>query len=96
MRIVSLFAVGGLVLGASDRVEVLSAALINGTADIAFVGCAFGMLLASNTKMRMASEKMALFDPLTNLPNRRMLVDRLLEAELRAIETGLPLDGLAI
>jgi diguanylate cyclase (GGDEF)-like protein len=57
-------------------------------ADIAFVGCAFGMLLASNTKMRMASEKMALFDPLTNLPNRRMLVDRLLEAELRAIETG--------
>ncbi len=57
-------------------------------ADIAFIGCAFGMLLASNTKMRMASEKMALFDPLTNLPNRRMLVDRLLEAELRAIETG--------
>jgi diguanylate cyclase (GGDEF)-like protein len=57
-------------------------------ADIAFVGCAFGMLLASNTKMRMASEKMALFDPLTNLPNRRMLADRLLEAELRAIETG--------
>lgn len=57
-------------------------------ADIAFVGCAFGMLLAFNTKMRIASEKMALFDPLTNLPNRRMLVDRLLEAELRAIETG--------
>lgn len=57
-------------------------------ADIAFVGCAFGMLLASNTKMRIASERMALFDPLTNLPNRRMLVDRLFEAEMRAIETG--------
>jgi diguanylate cyclase (GGDEF)-like protein len=72
-------------------------------ADIAFIGCAFGMLLASNTKMRIASEKMALFDPLTNLPNRRMLVDRLLEAELRAIETGwqvgviyLDLDGFKL
>ncbi len=57
-------------------------------ADVAYIGCAFGMLLAANTKMRAAAEKMALFDPLTNLPNRRMLVDRLLEAESHAIETG--------
>lgn len=72
-------------------------------ADVAFVACAFGMLLGSNMKMRDAAEKMALFDPLTNLPNRRMLVDRLLEAELRAIETGwqvgviyLDLDGFKL
>jgi diguanylate cyclase (GGDEF)-like protein len=72
-------------------------------ADVSFVACAFGMLLASNIKMRIASEKMAMFDPLTNLPNRRMLVDRLLEAELRAIETGwqvgviyLDLDGFKL
>jgi diguanylate cyclase (GGDEF)-like protein len=72
-------------------------------ADVAYVWCAFGMLLASNTQMRDAAEKMAFFDPLTNLPNRRMLADRLLEAELRAIETGwqvgviyLDLDGFKL
>lgn len=47
-------------------------------ADIAFVGCSFGMLLASNTRLRDEAEAMALFDPLTNLPNRRLLLDRLL------------------
>ena len=31
---------------------------------------------------------MAFFDPLTNLPNRRSLLDRLLQAEHRAIATG--------
>jgi diguanylate cyclase (GGDEF)-like protein len=43
------------------------------------------MLLASNTQMRDAAERMALFDPLTNLPNRRMLADRLRESEVRAV-----------
>jgi diguanylate cyclase (GGDEF)-like protein len=72
-------------------------------ADVSFVGCAFGMVLASNTRLRNAAEKMALFDPLTNLPNRRVLVDRLLEAELRAVENGrqvgviyLDLDGFKL
>ncbi len=72
-------------------------------ADVAFVGCAFGMLLVSNAQMRSAAEKMAFFDPLTNLPNRRMLADRLLEAELRALESGwqvgviyLDLDGFKL
>jgi diguanylate cyclase (GGDEF)-like protein len=61
------------------------------------------MLLASNTQMRTAAEKMALFDPLTNLPNRRMLSDRMLEAELRALDAGwkvgviyLDLDGFKL
>lgn len=72
-------------------------------ADVAFIGCAFGMLLASNTQMREAAEKMALFDPLTNLPNRRMLVDRLRESEVRAIANNwrvgviyLDLDGFKL
>jgi diguanylate cyclase (GGDEF)-like protein len=57
-------------------------------AAVAFVGCAFGMLLASNTHMRHTAERMALFDPLTGLPNRRVLLDRLLEAEQRAVQSG--------
>jgi diguanylate cyclase (GGDEF)-like protein len=47
-------------------------------ADLAFILCAFGMLLASNMQLRIEAERMALFDPL----------DRLLDAELRAISSG--------
>ncbi len=72
-------------------------------AGVAFVGCGFGMLLASNTQMRDAAERMALFDPLTNLPNRRMLVDRLRESEVRAVANNcrigviyLDLDGFKL
>jgi diguanylate cyclase (GGDEF)-like protein len=57
-------------------------------ADIAYVACGFGILLVSNTQLRHTAEKMAMFDPLTNLPNRRVLLDRLLEAEQRAVEAG--------
>ena len=60
-------------------------------ADITFVGCAFGMLLASNMRLKEEAETMALFDSLTNLPNRRLLFDRLLAAEHRAITQGLKL-----
>ena len=59
-------------------------------ANVAYVACAFGMLIASNTQLRGDAEKMAQFDPLTNLPNRRLFLDRLLEAEHRTLETGLP------
>jgi diguanylate cyclase (GGDEF)-like protein len=57
-------------------------------ADIAFVGSAFGMLLASNTRLRHEAEAMSLYDPLTNLPNRRFFLDRLLKAEHHAQTTG--------
>jgi diguanylate cyclase (GGDEF)-like protein len=57
--------------------------------DAAYIGCAFGMLLASNSQLRHEAEKMALYDPLTNLPNRRLLLDRLLNAERDALATGL-------
>ena len=57
-------------------------------ANIAYVGCAFGMLVASNTRLRVEAEKKALIDPLTNLPNRRLFWDRLMEAEERALATN--------
>ncbi len=56
--------------------------------NLAYVGCGFGMLLVANAKLRHAAETMALYDPLTNLPNRRVLLDRLLEAEHRAKQNG--------
>jgi diguanylate cyclase (GGDEF)-like protein len=56
--------------------------------NIAFIGAVFGMLLASNARLRQAAERSALFDPLTQLPNRRFLEDRLQEAERRASERG--------
>jgi diguanylate cyclase (GGDEF)-like protein len=72
-------------------------------ADITFVGCAFGMLLASNMRLKEEAETLALFDSLTNLPNRRLLLDRLLAAEHRAITSGrklgviyLDLDGFKL
>lgn len=72
-------------------------------ANIAYVGCGFGMLLVSNTQLRHIAERMAMFDPLTNLPNRRVLLDRLLEAEYRALRKGrqlgviyLDLDGFKV
>jgi diguanylate cyclase (GGDEF)-like protein len=70
---------------------------------ITFVGCAFGMLLASNMRLKEEAETLALFDSLTNLPNRRLLLDRLLAAEHRAITSGrklgviyLDLDGFKL
>ncbi len=60
-------------------------------ANIAYVGCAFGMLLASNAQLRRDAERLSLYDPLTNLPNRRLLLDRLLIAERRALAHGLQL-----
>jgi diguanylate cyclase (GGDEF)-like protein len=55
------------------------------------VGClavVFGLLLTSHTQLRRESEKLALFDPLTDLPNRRFLLERLAEAERRAEGNG--------
>lgn len=57
-------------------------------ANLAYVACGFGMLLVANAKLRHAAEEMASFDPLTGLPNRRVLLDRLLEAEQRAMHNG--------
>jgi diguanylate cyclase (GGDEF)-like protein len=57
-------------------------------ANAACIWCVFGMVIASNAQLRRETEKMALIDPLTNLPNRRSFWDRLLEAEDRALATN--------
>lgn len=59
-------------------------------ANVAYILCAFGMLLASHTQLRIEAEKLALYDSLTGLPNRRLLLDRLLAAEFEALATGNP------
>ncbi len=71
-------------------------------ANAAYIGCVAGMLLASNTQLRHDARKLALFDPLTNLPNRRFILDRLLDAERSSIAAGhrfgiiyLDLDGFS-
>lgn len=50
----------------------------------AYIGGSFGVLLAANARVRAESQRMALFDALTNLPNRRQLADRMHAAEGRA------------
>jgi diguanylate cyclase (GGDEF)-like protein len=55
---------------------------------VAYIGCVAGMLLASNTQLRHDARKLALFDPLTNLPNRRFILDRLLDAERSSMAAG--------
>lgn len=47
------------------------------------LGVMFGIVMISNTQVRRESEKMARFDPLTGLPNRRFLLERFAEAEKR-------------
>lgn len=59
-----------------------------GTLNLAAIGCAFGLMLATNLKLQRETEKLALYDPLTNLPNRRLFEERLEQAERRAFETG--------
>jgi diguanylate cyclase (GGDEF)-like protein len=57
--------------------------------NVAYVGCAFGMLIASDSRLLYEAEKKALFDPLTNLPNRRLVLDRLLQAEHAGSSAGM-------
>lgn len=54
-------------------------------ANVSYILCAFGMMIASNAQLRRETEKMALIDPLTSLPNRRSFWESLLAAEERAL-----------
>ena len=65
------------------HVELLSIALIN----LACMG-AFGLCAATNLSLMRAVEELSFYDPLTNLPNRRLLEKRLAHAERRARSFG--------
>jgi diguanylate cyclase (GGDEF)-like protein len=77
-------AYGASLFVASPGIEVLFTICAN----VAYTGCAVGMILASNTQLWHHAESMALLDSLTNLPNRRYFLDHLLAAEARALATG--------
>jgi diguanylate cyclase (GGDEF)-like protein len=59
-----------------------------GTLNLCTIGCAFGLSLATNLKLQRATEKLAHYDALTGLPNRRFFEERLERAERKAFETG--------
>ena len=72
-------------------------------ADIAYLSCVVGLLLACNAQLRYEAQKLALFDSLTGLPNRRFIQERLLETERRSRRSGerfgliyLDLDGFKV
>ncbi|HVW87195.1 MAG TPA: GGDEF domain-containing protein [Bryobacteraceae bacterium] len=71
-------------LFASTGVEIACMVTLN----LAVIACYLTVVSASNMKLRRAAEEMALYDPLTHLPNHRMFLDRLLEAEHHAIQSG--------
>jgi len=62
--------------------------MIIATLNICALGCAFGLSMATNLHLQRRTEKLALYDSLTNLPNRRFFEERLEQADRRATETG--------
>jgi diguanylate cyclase (GGDEF)-like protein len=58
------------------------------TLNVCIVGCAFGLSMAINLKLQRETEALALFDSLTQLPNRRFFEENLEAAEKRAFESG--------
>lgn len=69
---------------ANAPVEYLSIIAVN----LASLGGAFGLCLATNLTLMRETEELAHYDPLTNLPNRRLLEERLATAEQRALDSG--------
>jgi diguanylate cyclase (GGDEF)-like protein len=56
--------------------------------NIALIVSVVSMLLAANAQLQHDARRLALFDPLTNLPNRRYFLERLLESERRSLVEG--------
>lgn len=56
--------------------------------NVCICGCAFGLSMAVNLKLQRETEVLALYDPLTRLPNRRHFEEQLEGAEQRASGPG--------
>jgi diguanylate cyclase (GGDEF)-like protein len=65
-------------------VQIVSLSSIN----LVVVSCALSLLTASSLQLRRQAEALALYDPLTHLPNRRHFLDQLVQAEQRALESN--------
>ncbi len=93
-------------LGGYGRVAFLTGFVENAIAVLAaatWTGQALGMLLVSNAQIAAAAERASFYDPLTGLPNRRLLLNHLADAERRARTSGqrlgivyLDLDGFKL
>lgn len=59
-----------------------------GMLNLCIVGCAFGLSIAINLKLQRETEALALYDSVTQLPNRRFFEEKLEVAEKRAFESG--------
>ena len=55
---------------------------------VAALACAFGFAMAANLDLQRRTARLALYDPLTNLPNRRLFEERLEQADRRAAQGG--------
>jgi len=62
-------------------------------ANVCICSCAFGLSMAINLKLQRETETLALYDPLTQLPNRRHFEETLEGAEQRACGAG---SGIAL
>lgn len=58
------------------------------TLNLAVTGCAFGLSTAIALRCRRETELLALYDPLTRLPNRRMFEERLEQAYQQSVRSG--------
>jgi diguanylate cyclase (GGDEF)-like protein len=56
--------------------------------NLATLGCAFGLSMATSLKLQRRTERLALYDPLTNLPNRRFFEEKLEQAARSSRTTG--------
>jgi diguanylate cyclase (GGDEF)-like protein len=76
---------GNLIGGefATKALDLMSLVTLN----LAVTGCAFGLSTAIALRCRRDTELLALYDPLTLLPNRRLFEDRLERAHRQAVRS---------
>jgi diguanylate cyclase (GGDEF)-like protein len=82
----AIFATPAASLFSHRSIDFLNVATLN----LASIATVFGLSLATNLKLNRETVKLALYDTLTNLPNRRLFEERLRDAENRAASTGCP------